>query len=169
MTVHIGLDPGKRKMGLAVIGDGIAAGVAVRVESPWSETQAVNAVLDGMHKLRLYGFDLHYAHVHVENPQHYGGSGAAFKKDVEALQALAGRLERELRPLGYHVTLYRPNKWKGSVPKPVHHRRIRRALSAAELRLIEAQDYGDAQADVWDAVGLALFGAKRLGRGGKRT
>lgn len=168
---HIGIDVGKWKMGLCALTTvpGLAFASAVRVDRPWDETKAVNAVLDALQDARRAGLDLHHAHVHIEQPRHYGGGGGALQKDVELLEALAVRLRTELKPLGYQVRLYRPHEWKRSVPKPVHHRRIRRALTKPELELIEVEDYGDAQADVWDGIGLALFGAGRLQQGGKRA
>ncbi len=169
MTVHVGLDLGKWKMGIAAVdGDDAIAGVVRVPAGTWEQTSGINAILAGLQGLRARGWSLHHAHVHVEQPVHYGGAKAALQKDAELLEKLADRLLSELRPLGYEVRLYRPHAWKGNVPKPVHHRRIRRALSRGALDALEARDYGNAQADVWDAVGLALFGAGKLGRGGAR-
>tara|TARA_R110000822_G_scaffold1950_11_gene9332 strand:- start:754 stop:1257 length:504 start_codon:yes stop_codon:yes gene_type:complete len=167
--MHIGIDPGKWKMGIAAVDGDVAIAAVVRVpRGTWTETAAVNAVLDGLQALRKRGVSLHHAHIHIEKPMHYGGAKAALQRDVVALEELSLRLRAELHPLGYKVSLYTPHGWKGNVPKPVHHRRVRRALSPAGRRTIEAVDYGDAQADVWDALGLALFGAGQLGRGGRR-
>lgn len=169
MTAHIGIDPGKWKMGLAVDGEHVLSALAVRVEGPWTETAAVNAVYEGLQALRAEGADLHHAHVHIEEPRHYGKGKGALKVDVDQLEALAKRLKVELVALGYTVTLYRPSEWKGQVSKPVHHRRLRRAMKKHEIAYMEDKDFGNAQADVWDAVGLAFFGSGRTGLGGTRS
>ncbi len=167
VTAHLGLDLGKWKMGLALTDSTRTVAVAVRVAGkPWTPIAAVNAIFKAL-------LELPHApdrtHIHIEKPQHYGGSKAALQRDANLLSDLADRVKRELVPLGYTVTLLRPHEWKGNVKKPVHHRRVRRVLSKPEIAVLEAEDYGDAQADVWDAVGLALFGAGRTGRGGTRV
>lgn len=55
-----------------------------------------------------------------------------------------------------------PRVWKGTIEKRVHHPRIRRALTPEERVLMPSFD----QHDTWDAVGIFLFATDRLRRGG---
>lgn len=164
-SLCVSVDPGKWKMGVAGSHQAMMVWASpVYVSRPWSQTKAVKAVLDAV--------EAYFGTVpptwHIEHPQVYGGMGrAASKKDVKALEDLAGRFRRELKPLGVKVVLLRPHAWKGNVTKEVHHRRIRRALTPAEVVLLD-RDYGDAHSDVWDAIGIELFALGRTGRGGTR-
>jgi hypothetical protein len=63
----------------------------------------------------------------------------------------------------YLVTAKRPREWKGQVPKPIQHARVLRALSPAELALVE-RAYGK--------PGLAAYikaAAIRVGKNGALT
>lgn len=162
--ITVALDPGKRKMGVAICADGrlIYAG-PVYVRGEWSETAAVNAI-QAVVDSRVPE-DTPVARWDLERPQVYRNTGrASVQADVEALTRLVDRLARELRPLT-EVRVHAPFAWKRSVPKPVHHRRIRHTLSEAEVKCIET-DGKAAALDVWDAVGLALFAVGRVGVGG---
>jgi hypothetical protein len=65
-----------------------------------------------------------------------------------------------LRP---EVVLYpRASDWKGSVPKVIHHERLKAKLSPAELAVVEAAIAPPHLLhNVWDAVGLGLWGVRR--------
>jgi hypothetical protein len=161
--ISVALDPGKWKMGLAVFHDGVlrvACPVRVLKGRPWSETDAVNAVLRAAPEGAVR-WD-------IERPQVYRNTGrSSVQDDVEALTHLVDRLAHELRPLGAEVHLHAPYAWKRSVPKKVHHRRLKAALSPKEAALLVG--LGDASLDVWDAVGIGLFALGRVGVGGSRT
>lgn len=53
---------------------------------------------------------------------------------------------------GAAVKWVTPSKWKGSLPKDVHHDRIRRALSPAEGKIFDR-----AGPDARDAIGLGAW------------
>jgi len=72
------------------------------------------------------------------------------------------------------LVVYDPHGWKGSTPKPVHHRRVFSVLTEAEQNLVvkqtkSARCKGENQnapsPDMLDAIGLGLFHLKRMGRG----
>lgn len=159
------LDPGQWKMGLAVSEGGIiTAAYAVRVSGKeWSYPLAVNAItcaakLDGPLPVQWT----------IEHPQVYAGQGrCASADDVKKLEKLAESVRSDLKLLGAPAKLVRPARWKGNVPKRVHHRRIAKRLSPSELALFNA-DYGDAVLDVRDAIALELYALGRVGRGGTR-
>lgn len=165
--ISVALDPGKWKMGLAVTNDGVlvqAKAVWVFHRSTWDETAAVNAVLR-MAPAYATRWD-------IERPQVYHGNAkSSVQEDVALLSKLVDRLVRELKPLGAEIHVHAPYAWKRSVPKEIHRRRLRAVLSPVERSLVEpsgTNPHGKALPDVWDAVGLALFGAGRVGVGGSR-
>jgi hypothetical protein len=160
-------------MGLAESLDGrIVRVCVVRVTKPWSFNKAVIAVNRAIGRRHLWG--PHRGDIEaltIEHPRVYPGMGRlGSAKDVEKLGDLAKRLKATFKPTGIDVDLVRPSAWKGQVPKPVHHKRVRAELDERELALLEGPTvgFGDAEGDVWDAVGIELFKLGRLGRGGTR-
>jgi hypothetical protein len=72
------------------------------------------------------------------------------------------------------LVVYDPHGWKGSTPKPVHHRRVLSVLTDDEKKLLVKQtksarhrgtDVPKISLDMLDAIGLGLFHVKRMGRG----
>ncbi len=92
----------------------------------------------------------------IEEPTLYR-HGKARPADVMALQLKVGQLKGWLESVGCKVELVQPRTWKHSVPKPIHHARISKALTDAERRLAEG-----ARGDTWDAIGLGLWKLKRM-------
>lgn len=82
----------------------------------------------------------------------HGGVGAL--EDV--LDEMRERLGRML------VGTFKPQLWKGNLPKKVHHARLRSVLTPEELAIIAS----NADHNVWDAIGLFLFATGRTRRGG---
>lgn len=99
----------------------------------------------------------HEARVIVEVPTGRGGNTKATPDNLIALALKAGRVIGRYEQLGQFVLTVTPNQWKGSVPKAIHHKRIRAALSTDELLLLVG-----ASSDVIDAVGLGLWDLGRL-------
>ena len=66
------------------------------------------------------------------------------------------------------VSLLPPSRWKGSIPKRVHHVRIRSALSGNEREIVDraAAGAGAHAKEVLDAVGLGLYALRRTSRSG---
>jgi len=84
--------------------------------------------------------------------------------DILALVAVAGmalaacKSRFSWKPPTYYLPL--PNEWKGSVPKEIHQRRIMAEVGAFTFpESLKAQEIRD----VTDAIGLALWGARRKG------
>lgn len=99
--------------------------------------------------------DYQGTNVVIEEPTIYPHSKAR-PADVMALQLKVGELKGRFEAAGCRVELVQPRTWKRQVPKPIHHIRIRKALTDAERALVEGQ-----RGDVLDAVGLGLW---KLGR-----
>ena len=62
------------------------------------------------------------------------------------------------------------NTWKGSVPKEIHHERIRAVLDPEEsvmLRALLEPVPKTNQKELLDALGISLYGAGRIARGGR--
>lgn len=59
-----------------------------------------------------------------------------------------------------HVVIPYPREWKGTIPKNIHHARLR--MQVPEVVQAIDQIPKSLQHNVWDAVGLALWG---LGKG----
>lgn len=93
----------------------------------------------------------------VEVPTGRGGNTKATPDNLIALALSAGRVIGRYEQLGQLVRTVTPNQWKGSVPKAIHHKRIRAALGEDELRLLVG-----ATGDVIDAVGIGLWELGRL-------
>lgn len=74
--------------------------------------------------------------------------------------------------LGHVSRLYPASEWKGSIPKDVHHPRIRAALGPVDEIVIAT--FAAAQAgktnvkEVWDAIGIGLFSLGRIDSKGEK-
>lgn len=101
----------------------------------------------------------------IELPQVYRpGRAPGNPNDLIQVAVVAGAWGREGQRLGYEVEFIQPARWKGQAPKPVIRDRIRAALDAEELACIEAPALTRGGADVWDAIGIALWSAGRLSK-----
>jgi hypothetical protein len=156
VTVYIGIDPGVRASGVAII----ARGELVRAWWQRDEAQTVAYVLRGM--LRK---ELDDVRVAIEMPRTYGGRarGGADANDLIRLAHTVGYLHSYLEnppdevSSAFEVTLCMPDEWRGgSVPSDVMWERCKRSFSASELARVElpAKSY---QHNVTDAVGIARW------------
>jgi hypothetical protein len=144
----------------------------------------------------LVGFDRGdlYAAV-IENPRISGQTRGKDPNDLMDLAVVVGDLRGVIRArCGVEAELVAPVSWKGNEVKPIHHSRVWAALAPAE-RLTLADCIGWTPEEVeakieeacqkyaqlgrvvgysWrahnllDAVGLGLWGLKRVGRAGAR-
>ena len=87
--------------------------------------------------------------------------------DIIALALKAGEWAGHYRSWSEIVYVF-PWQWKGSVPKPIHHQRIRAKLSEQELKVLRLAKRDTLHAvqkskvhNVVDAIGLGLFGVGR--------
>jgi hypothetical protein len=114
----------------------------------------------------------------IEVPQVYRGPKAqSTPNDLLVTSYRAGRLAQAALGDAIHrdraeIETVLPNAWKGTIPKPVHHKRVLSVLSSWELEILgiitPPNKNGKWQPDMLDAVGLGLWRLKRLGRGGVR-
>lgn len=140
-----GFDPAKRGGGLAIYCRGEITSVRYIEGTP-------RMVAD---ELRRYTFDL----LAVEVPRVYPGSPAD-PNDILDLSLMSGAALGSSRNA---VSVY-PQSWKGSIPKTVHHKRIKGWLTENSLNVVNACTYSISKRktiDIWDAVGLAIWAAGR--------
>lgn len=145
------VDPGKRRCGVAVWLDGVLVWAA-RVAGPPTPSGLAARVVAVVTAHGGGG-----AVWVIEDQQNYPGHDGR-KGDLDSLRRVVAQLCRRVES----VDLVRPAKWKGNVPKTVHHARCAQVLSDAERRR-HATDV-----DTLDAVALGLWALRRTGRGGTR-
>ena len=172
--VIVAIDPGKWHCGVAVGRDvspryfELVSAHTVRIPKGSALRAARLADIVWGHCSEYLFTEDHVSFV-AEGQQSYpGGSGK--EDDLDALRETNDAIETRIR----HVVAFdraptfrrvRPHAWKGNVGKTIHHARIYRALGRAELAHLTGQPPADFP-DTWDAVGLLLFAARRVGRGG---
>lgn len=108
----------------------------------------------------------------LEVMQADGRSGLSLAKqqDTLACQLSAGEWKGRLIMLGVKsIQELTPSKWKGSLPKEVHHRIIRSKLSPVELWRLPPESWNERTGkapgkwhNMWDAIGLNLIGTGRV-------
>lgn len=100
----------------------------------------------------------------VEYPIHRREGGKDIDpNDIIKLGSRAGRVQEKYLVLGNRVRMVFPSEWKGSIPKEIHHDRIRSSLSP-EARDVVSRDLANVapslRHNVLDAIGLVLWGVK---------
>jgi len=144
----LGIDPGLNATGLGALYDGRMSQQTIRPDI--NHHNLAFRVREIAEKVRLatcdlYGLDL----LVIEKPQVYERwKSKGDPNDLVDLAVLVGALIVVIP--AKRILLPQPQQWKGSVPKRIHHRRIRTLYP----------DLGRCSADAMDAVGLALYGAK---------
>lgn len=106
----------------------------------------------------------------IERPMVYpGGRQQAKPEDIIKLALKAGEWAGVYRQWA-DIEFVAPFQWKGSVPKSIHHERIKAKLSPAELEIVVAsfaprigipRIAPSKQHNIVDAVGLGLFAVGR--------
>lgn len=83
--------------------------------------------------------------------------------DLITLAVRVGKLAARAEARGLVVELVRPTRWKGSVPKRIHHQRIGRALTVEEHAVLNGVRVADSlRHNVLDAIGIGLWKIGRL-------
>lgn len=163
----IAIDPGSKGCGVAVLVNGElqkAYYYKAREDFIWVE---------GTDQLG----DLSSVVVFLEKPQVYkkrGIGSSALKGDPNDLVTisvegglLAGRFLEQARTSNFgapprcSLETFVPATWKKQLPKEVMQERLKKILTETELKRIE-KTTAPLMHNVWDAVGIGLWGAKRF-------
>ena len=123
MTYYIGIDPDTKATGIALIGpDGLAAVRLARAKGRYAVDRLPGmacAISDAVEELAEFG-DVHAGAVelmhirpHERNPN-----------SIINVQAVAGMAIAALREYTHDIHTPIPSKWKGTVPKEIHQKRI---------------------------------------------
>jgi hypothetical protein len=102
----------------------------------------------------------------IERPMIYpGGRQKARPADIIALAVRAGEWGGKVAAFTGSVPEYvEPARWKGQVPKDIHHARILAKLSPEEQAVLTSAGNGVAPSkrhNIVDAVGIGLFAVGR--------
>lgn len=159
MKVVISVDPGVRKGGCSVSLDG----TILR-----SRTIVGTSPQDWAESVLLFAYDVlagrNFDQVEwVIERMVFRDSKDAKYDDLRRVEDSVDRLKDGIRRssrLRGPVKRVKPEEWKAMVPKPVCRERIRRALSAEELKALRDDGH-----DQYDATGINLFHTGRLKRG----
>lgn len=104
----------------------------------------------------------------VERMEWRKGDGRSVPGDLLRVQAVGFGVAGLL---GGRVVSYTPGQWKGSIPKDVHHRRIREALTHEELAILDRTLQTIPRRhrkEALDAVGIGCYHLGRTTRSGAR-
>ena len=95
----------------------------------------------------------------IELPQHV----KVPVMDLITLAVGVGEIKRFYEAQSCRVELVWPRTWKGTVPTPVHNKRVLAALTPEELALLPRRPRAkDVDHNCVDAVGLGLWKLRRL-------
>lgn len=130
-------------------------GVHSMAVAGWKDGRLVCAVNGGV------WFKPDISHIYGEIPVVYPGA-KGLKTDPNDLIALAYEAGRFYGCFDCPVTLIKPAEWKGQVPKDITKKRILSLLDEAEINAIVK---GGEMHNVFDAIGIGLFGLGRAKRG----
>ena len=175
--VLVTIDPGGDLCGVAVWLVSPAEAAGRLLGAAWLPVAEVVAYADGLARQveRAAAPPRPLAWSWVVEVPHLRGDSHATRSGVDALLRTLRTLRdgARLRPRRLTWAEHRPSRWKGNVPKPIHHARIARFLSDAERALLpagaldaEAGAKGGYQPDRADAIGIGIWVLGRSDRGG---
>jgi hypothetical protein len=144
----ITVDPGTTKCGLAYFYRGALRGAITLQQPTVADAQAwVQGVVPA-------GAQVVWVREHMD---YYPGATATYPnldKVEDWADALAVALDFKW------ARTWAARSWKGNIPKPVHHSRLRKVLDSTEERWI--WDHSQTGEDGRDAVGIGLFALRRV-------
>lgn len=165
----VGIDPGVRSLGWSVIllcPEGwrlVSTGASVAGSDPCREHgTAVRAAVDPWRGGPIL--------VAVEAMEAHTSRSGSVLADLVRLSQIGGFVAGVVHPWREPRWLP-PSEWKGSVPKAIHHERIRAALEPSELSICEKAlqtTPAASRKEILDAIGIGLFAAGRIARGGAK-
>lgn len=106
------------------------------------------------------------AHVVIESMAWRPGDARSNPNDLIAVQTVAAFLAGRM---GGFLEFVPAATWKGTIPKGVHHERIRAVLEEGERRILEEALAITPKAhhkEILDAIGIGLYYSDRINRGG---
>lgn len=158
----LAIDPGTEHCGVAMVKSATPGDAGLVAWATLWKTATPRAFVDfvasrGAHDPGIVVF---------ERMQIYHGSkqkGA--QEDLVKLLVIGAQLAGATQiAFGSSIHSYHPHEWKGQLPKSVHHERIKKRLSPAELDRIELPKAKTLAHNVWDAVALGLYHLGRVDR-----
>lgn len=160
----ISIDPGTRALGWALWDHGrlVEAGASIAPETAVGASDLARAHLEA---IRAWGGPPG-ADVALEIMEWRRGDARSQPADLLVVQAVGCLVAGGI---GGPVALYAPSKWKGTIPKEVHHERIRETLGPTERAVLsraEQRTRASNRKEVLDAVGIGLYHLKRTNRSG---
>lgn len=93
-----------------------------------------------------------YDEVVIEVPEVYPGGPKVDPNDLITLAVLVGRYVERYNTVSY---LVKPKRWKGQVPKEIHHRRLRAAIPGIDKHLVGIRE--TLKHNVLDAIGIGQW------------
>lgn len=157
----LGIDPDTQATGLALVGeDGLPKVVGLAsIEEVGAKGLEAVALMAALLRFKIATAFKGAERCVVEFPQHYGGRAKADPNHLILLAGVAGAAAAAFGSA--NVVLVPPRKWKGNVPKHIHHARIMDAIEwdpymfpPEDVRVV-----GDVPLMRWkeilDAIGLA--------------
>lgn len=156
----IAIDPGKRVCGVSVWGCEANRVILLHACSirPGGSLRNLPSQVEDLWLEYVEGFDGAAPQFVFEVPRYYTKKRATFR-GVDALFEVLDAFQK----YGILVKDYvYPSQWKGNVPKNIHQRRIKKALTTTELKRV---DPGGTH-DMWDAIGIGLYATGRTSRAG---
>jgi hypothetical protein len=157
MSVVVGIDPGARHCGWCILFPGslewtLSCGLSA--DRPRAASHAEEVVQE------LRGRDV--AALVVERPQVYVGRKQVGDPNDLIQLAFVGGTFAALVP-HRHLFTPRPAQWKGQVPKDIHHARLAKRMGSTWPAIeASARRWGKLAHNVYDAVGLALYGLDQI-------
>jgi len=156
----IAIEPGKHICGVAVWGckkEGVVLLHASSLRS-YGDLRSFPTQVEDLWFEYLAGFEDVPPQFVFEIPRYYKKKRRTYK-GVDALYEVLDVFQKHGILIKDYVY---PSQWKGNLPKDIHRKRIQKALTWSELRVV---DFSGTH-DMWDAIGIGLFATGRTGRAG---